>query len=280
MQFWEESAILGDTIQLQGTAEIPAKLKWSNSANILCNYMRELEYLEIILKNKAIIPRYVIEPLDYLKIEGLHKIAFPMTCFCDIPLSKVGSHMSRYGRYGLALDKQAIISKFKVQPIHYINPESPLAGDFKSAFSDYYNAGKKVHEEDKILLNYLMSAMMYMKPISGIEKVEGEERPYIFQDECEWRYIPTEDFPSNLKLMLSGNMATENAKNYYSKALQSHKETWIKFDWGDIRYIIVPDEIALKRIIESIKELPLDDTQKYILISRIEVSMRFAEDLI
>ncbi|MDE6972057.1 MAG: hypothetical protein K2P38_02975, partial [Lachnospiraceae bacterium] len=225
---------MGDTIQLQGTAEIPAKLKWSNSANILCNYMRELEYLEIILKNKAIIPRYVIEPLDYLKIEGLHKIAFPMTCFCDIPLSKVGSHMSRYGRYGLALDKQAIISKFKVQPIHYINPESPLAGDFKSAFSDYYNAGKKVHEEDKILLNYLMSAMMYMKPISGIEKVEGEERPYIFQDECEWRYIPTEDFPSNLKLMLSGNMATENAKNYYSKALQSHKETWIKFDWGDM----------------------------------------------
>ena len=104
---------MGDTIQLQGTAEIPVKLKWSNSANILCNYMRELEYLEIILKNKAIIPRYVIEPLGYLKIEGLHKIAFPMTCFCDIPLSKVGGHMSRYGRYGLASDKQAILVSSK-----------------------------------------------------------------------------------------------------------------------------------------------------------------------
>ncbi len=271
---------MGDTIQLQGIAKIPDKLKWNNSANILCNYMKELEFLEKILKNKAIIPRYVIEPLDYLKIEELHRIAFPMTCFCDIPLSKVGGHMSRYGRYGIALDKQAIINKFKVQPINYMNPESPLVNDFRSAFSDYYNAGKKVHAEDKLLLNYLMSALMYMKPISGIEKIEGEETNYIFQDECEWRYIPTEQFPNSLKLVLSGNMATENAKNYYSKALLKHEETWIKFDWEDICYIIVPDEMALKRIIETIKELPLGDTQKYFLISRIEVSMRFAENLI
>lgn len=64
--------------RLQGTAKLPDRLKWNNSANILCNYMREPEFLEMILKNQAIIPRYVIEPLDYLRIEGLHKIAFPM----------------------------------------------------------------------------------------------------------------------------------------------------------------------------------------------------------
>ena len=120
--------------------------------------------------------------------------------------------------------------------------------------------GKKCIRK-KILLNYLMSAMMYMKPISGLEKIEGEERPYIFQDECEWRYIPTEHFPNNLKLMLSENRVTENARDYYSRVLQSHEETWIKFDWGDIRYIIVLDEIALKRIIDSIKKLPLEDAQ-------------------
>ena len=42
----------------------------------------------------------------------------------------------------------------------------------------------------------------------------------------------------------------------------------------------MPDEVALKRIIEIIKELPLGDSQKYFLISRIEVSMRFTEDLV
>ena len=49
------------------------KLRWKNSANVLCNYMKEPEYLELILRNQAIIPRYVIEPLEYLKI-GLSEI--------------------------------------------------------------------------------------------------------------------------------------------------------------------------------------------------------------
>lgn len=241
--------------------------------------MKKPEFLEMILKNQAIIPRYVIEPLDYLRIEGLHKIAFPMTCFCDIPFSKASGHMSRYGRYGIAFDKQAIINKCNVQPIHYINPRSPLADDFKNAFSGYYRTEKKVHPEDRMLLDYLVSALMYMKPISGIEETEGERRPYVFQDECEWRFIPSANFPDSLRLILAEHNATEKAKNYYSQALLNHKETWLTFDWEDIRYIIVPDEAALKRIIGQIKELPLGDTRKYLLISRIEVSMRFTEDL-
>ena len=88
-----------------------------------------------------------------------------------------------------------------------------------------------MHKEDKILLNYLMSAMMYMKPISGLEKIEGEEKPYIFQDECEWRYIPTEHFPNNLKLMLSENRVTENARDYYSSIAYS------KFMWKIISQV-------------------------------------------
>lgn len=43
---------------------IPSCLHWYNSSNILCNYMREVDYLKLILDNQAIIPRYVIEPLD------------------------------------------------------------------------------------------------------------------------------------------------------------------------------------------------------------------------
>ena len=50
---------------LTGTPEIAPKLYWHNSANVLCNYMKKPEFLEIILKNQAIIARYVIEPLDY-----------------------------------------------------------------------------------------------------------------------------------------------------------------------------------------------------------------------
>lgn len=71
---------------------IPSCLHWYNSSNILCNYMREVDYLKLILDNQAIIPRYVIEPLDYLSIPKLERIAFPMTCFCDIPFSRAIHH--------------------------------------------------------------------------------------------------------------------------------------------------------------------------------------------
>mgnify|MGYP000396973394 CR=1 FL=1 len=63
-------------------------LHWNLSSNVLCNYMKEQSYLDLILKNRAIIPRYVIEPVKYLAIDGLDQICFPMTCFCDIPFSK------------------------------------------------------------------------------------------------------------------------------------------------------------------------------------------------
>lgn len=267
-------------INAGGTLELEPKLHWKNSANVLCNYMKEPEYLELILKNQAIIPRYVIEPLEYWNIDGLSRIAFPMTCFCDIPFSKVGNHMTLYGRYGIALDKQKIIEKFKVQPIQYINSQSPLADDFREAFATYYRQEKRVNEEDRVLLNYILSTLLYMKPISGLEEMNGEVRPYIFQDECEWRYIPTENFPKTIPLLMKEDQITEKGKNAYSKVLTEHQETWINFAWDDVRYIIVPDEPALKRIIDVIKELSLDDTTKYLLISKIEISNRFSEDLL
>ena len=56
-------------INMTGTPDIEPKLHWNNSANVLCNYMKKPEFLEMILQNQAIIPRYVIEPLDYLNID-------------------------------------------------------------------------------------------------------------------------------------------------------------------------------------------------------------------
>ena len=252
---------------------------WHVSSSVLCNYMKKPEFLEMILQNKAIIPRYVVERLDYLKLEELERIAFPMTCFCDIPFAKVGHHMSRYGYYGIALDKQKLIKRCKVQPVHYINPESPLADDFREAIRGYYQNEKKVCAEDKVLLDYVLSTLLYMKPISNVEISGGEEEPYIYQDECEWRYIPTQNFPSSIPLFMSEDQMSEKGRNAYSDVLAKHRETWIDFEWEDIKYIIVPDENALDRIINVLKELPLGDATKYRVMSRIEISNRFKEDL-
>ena len=147
------------------TPDLGKNLHWNNSSNVLCKYMKEPRYLYDILKESAIIPRYVIEPLDYLNLGNIRSICFPMICFCDIPFSKVSTHMSRYGEYGIGLDKDAVLEKYRIQPIHYINDKSPLAHDFREAFQA---ACREITTGTaKILTDYILSTLMYMKPICG-----------------------------------------------------------------------------------------------------------------
>lgn len=258
--------------------ELGNNLHWNNSSNVLCNYMKEQDFLNQILQNSAIIPRYVMEPLDYLNLRDIRKICFPMTCFCDIPFSKVATHMSRYGEYGIGLDKQTVLNKYRVQPIHYINGDSPLADDFREAFEA--SLTENFTGAASTLSGYLASSLMYMKPISGlVDNKEGGKDSYVYQDECEWRYIPADHFPNELHLILKQRETTEKAKKKYSDVLKKHKECWLKFEWEDVRYIIVPDEAAVKNTISTIRALELDEIEKDLLISKIEISKRFSDNM-
>lgn len=258
--------------------ELGNSLHWNNSSNVLCNYMKEQDYLNLILQNAAIIPRYVMEPLDYLDLKEIRKICFPMTCFCDIPFSKVSTHMSYYGEYGIGLDKQAVLNKYRVQPIHYINGNSPIADDFREAFKA--SAAEQFTGAASTLAAYLASSLMYMKPISGfVDNEDGGKDAYVYQDECEWRYIPSDNFPRELHLILKQTETTDKAKMKYSDVLKNHPECWLKFEWNDVRYIIVPDEAAVKHTIATIRTLEVDETEKDFLISKIEISRRFSDNM-
>lgn len=71
----------------------------------LFTFTTEFKWLISMLKNKMISPRYCSEDIEYLKIDGIKKIAYPMRCFCDINLQKLDYHMSWYGNYGIAFEK-------------------------------------------------------------------------------------------------------------------------------------------------------------------------------
>ena len=66
------------------------------TANALFNFMREYSYLENILLNMYICPRYYPEEVEYLDLkynsEPLTEWYIPMTCFCDIPLHQISYH--------------------------------------------------------------------------------------------------------------------------------------------------------------------------------------------
>lgn len=255
------------------------QVHWNISSNALCNYMREQNYLNMILKNRAIIPRYITEDVSYLNLEGYSQICFPMTCFCDIPFSKVQSHMKTYGKFGIGFSKESLMKRSNVQPIQYVNNISSLASDFSEAF----NKALEMNENDtaRYIAGYLSSSLMFMKPIYGYSK--NDNKFYTYQDECEWRFIPSENFPKDhLHLILNKNENTDKGKEIYNQVLREHPECWFKFEWDEVLYIIVPDEEAVKHTIKFIRELDdsvIKDDEKDMLISKIEISRQFADNM-
>ena len=116
-----------------------------------------------------------------------------------------------------------------------------------------------------------------MKPIWGVEA--GTNESYVYQDECEWRYIPSNNFPENLHLILKQAETTEIGKNTYSAVLKSHPECWLAFEWAEVQYIIVPNEVAVRNTIHTLLSLSLEEEEKHKLISKIEISRRFSENM-
>ncbi|MEC2078634.1 abortive infection system antitoxin AbiGi family protein [Metabacillus fastidiosus] len=250
------------------------------SANVLFKFMDRLEYLKQILVNKAIMPRYYEEKVDYLKIDGIDKIAFPMTCFCDIHLNRLIYHMKNYGYYGIGLEKNWGIRQ-GIQPIHYINQYSHLRKDF----SEILNIMFKMRDEDRIKYNsyhnHLLHSLFYMKPIEGQMITKGIYEKRNFHDEKEWRFIPNlENVDTELPLVI--DLEQMNPKSYqaYSQGISQRSELWLHFELRAIKYIIVKDQEERKELIDFIinEKLWEAEDEKYMLLSKIMVFNELRED--
>ena len=138
---------------------------YAQSANTLFHFMKKQEYLNSILRRRAIIPRYCVETIDYLSIKNgtrlFNEVAILQKCFCDIPfhkladsfavngvgdvyeslskderadLEKNNTHFAYYGEYAVAFSK-SWGEKKHLQPVHYLNKDSQYAKDFSALFS-------------------------------------------------------------------------------------------------------------------------------------------------
>ena len=248
----------------------PSEIRiWNSSANVLCKYMRKPEHLYEIIDNLAIIPRYNEEIVDYLQVPSIYSLSLPMICFCDIPLNRAHKHSEQYGSYGIALDKN-IISSNNIQPILYMNPDSKLCSNFAEVFRNLLN-DEEIEAKWKYLPNFMITLLCYSKPITG---KMGGKNDVLFQDECEWRFVPR--LPEDMELLLLNERNTESGRDKYNEALRmtSNSESWLRFSFDSIEYLIVPDQRAALELIDhilSISEEKYSDNEKHKLISKIEV---------
>lgn len=251
------------------------------SANVLCKYMRKPEYLHEILKNMAIKPRYVEEIIDYIGVDALHSISIPMVCFCDIPLSKVSKHSEYYGTYGIALDKNQCVNK-NVQPVTYVNVNSGYYKDFSNTILNLFSIEEQPASRWKFLADFVLTQMLYSKPVYGETVQDAEIIKRLFKDECEWRFIPT--LSSDMDLILTNKKNTQEGRDLYNRALarEENASTWLSFSPSEISYLIVPDENAAIDLIGFIsKELiELDESTRQRLISKIEIANKISSNFI
>lgn len=231
------------------------------SADTLFHFVKKFEYLLPVINEFAVIPRYCVEDIDYLDI-GMRQVAYPMLCFCDINLHKIQEHMSLYGTYGIAFSKKWGIEK-GIQPMQYVNTNSPLKKDFSRAFLDALKSENENTAED-----YLLSQMYYLKAIQGTMERDKKKIFKNFTDEREWRYIPDvkgSDLPQAVPETEIFSVFTLN------EALKESRNCWLQFGAADVKYIILNSDEEFNQIVDVIKSKGLETTLVDRLISKIIV---------
>ncbi len=212
-----------------------------------------------------------------------------MVSFCDIPVQLSREHRSKYGEYGIGIDKQKLIAATgkHLSPVHYVIDDWPIVGAYKH-HKDYVSAHKRldsfveqkrasgaeeisvtgpdgmIHkgyacvsgtEEKETLksMNIIFHSQNYANYALGITKnyiCKHNGKDFCAYDECEWRIVIPED------LVVNGN----ETKWFWSK---SEFDEWkkergntfidgyiIELEPDCINRIIVPTEIDKAALLE------------------------------
>lgn len=235
-------------------------------ADTLFTFTKKSEYMFEWLKAKQMFPRYNREDVEYLRLNEIKRIAYPMKCFCDINLHKLEDHLRFYGYYGLAFTKEWGMKK-GIQPVHYINSESELANDFSAVIEKLFKEiGNEVDSEElSFLKSYTIHQLMYSKPYSG--KMGEQEK--CFTDECEWRFVPnvSDILP---QVLYEETQLQDDFLNILSLKIKKQAYS-LEFEYKDIKYIILNNEKDLQPLSEFINETEISETDKYLLMSKIIV---------
>ncbi len=111
--------------------------------------------------------------------------SIPMVSFCDIPLSEIKEHISKYGSYGLGMTKEWGIRK-GLNPVLYVSQNSMLSESYRKAIVHFAKDNNWTDE-----LKALLDVARYLKNYEAdLTRGGTTVKNYRFSDEREWRYVP------------------------------------------------------------------------------------------
>lgn len=215
----------------------------SLSANTLIHFTNSKENLKkILLENFRI-----FNCKESVTLGGrMAAYHVPMVSFCDIPLSKIKAHISKYGGYGIGMTKEWGVRK-GMNPVLYVTQDSMLSESYRKAIVHFgQNDGQASTDEQKALID----VSRYLKNYEADLVRGGKTIPnYRFSDEREWRYVPP--YTENCNMLLT-------SKQYEVPGIGSAADAMLvdlrlEFEPNDIKYIIINDDSEISEFIEHLR---------------------------
>ncbi len=196
-----------------------------------------------------------------------------MSCFCDIPISRISEHTAFYGEYGLGMTKEWA-QRNALHPVIYAVPGASIAG----AISSLVDASHQKRRDSKLLAEHksqvsdgVFQLIPFIKPVVGKTLVAGKVLNKEFSQENEWRFVP-KAYQFLFKDTFDARRA-ELDKEASKYALQ--------YTPNDVRYIFVKMDHEIPSVFDFIQtelgRFPMNDLK--ILTSRIISLETIARDL-
>lgn len=261
---------------------VSTRLKVLNMPNIssesLFHFTRTFENLKGILK-KEFHPRYSFELLEF---EGKNNVesAYPMVCFCDIPLSQVKEHLKTYGNYGIGMSREWVYLK-GLNPVLYLKKGSILSDWLRIILESTQPLNAAEDPLARGIKGGLLNVLRYTKPFEGQSSRTGEFVK--FYNEREWRYVPFLYEDQNGKQNFINQLLKKDRNDEDLLKLDDFilEQVKLKFDPKDIKYIIVENEHQILEMVDylhQVKSPKYDDDSIKILTSRIITSEQIKKD--
>ncbi len=209
-------------------------------ADNLFHFTKSLDVLKSILAN-GIQPKYCLEDVKSFNWVANNYLALPISCFCDIPLSRISEHTDFYGNYGVGLSKEWGY-KNRLEPVIYTHKNSDINRlvSFMLGMKDSSLTEKGKEEYDMLRFKFLS----LVKPIKGSMKISGKEYAKEFYQENEWRYVANKIF-----------MLFEEGFDMSRKILdESLLEFRLELEPKDIKYLFVKDDSDIPSLVDFINE--------------------------
>ncbi len=199
------------------------------------------EHILFEIFRKGFWPKYCLEDIQWQGEDELTFVAFPMVCFCDIPLARISEHVDFYGSYGLGLTKDWA-ERNNLNPLLYVSRGSGL----NQSITDHMTEIAALEIENKDLhIEHARYLIAHSKPTAGRILVDNKPVEKEFYQESEWRFVPKNE---NVHAFLRQDQFDDEPtlKDAHENT-RSHSS--LKFLPSDIAYVFVPKDSDIPNII-------------------------------